>query len=141
MDVSFIVDNHIPAGGIIFQDERPVEVEILYALPEAKVVIESFGGEEQMSISVWDPEVYLDGFRFSECRGMDEAIARATGWKLRYNRLDETREPSIKRVGGIEVRTSEGFTDVSVWNVSITGLDGKIVKLRGIDGEERIYAA
>lgn len=141
MDVSFIVDSHIPAGGIIFQDERPVEVEILYALPEAKVVIESFGGEEQMSISVWDPEVYLDGFRLSECRGMDEAIARATGWKLRYNRLDETREPSIKRVGGIEVRTSEGFTDVSVWNVSITGLDGKIVKLRGIDGEERIYAA
>lgn len=141
MDVSFIVDNHIPAGGIIFQDERPVEVEILYALPEAKVVIESFEGEEQMSISVWDPEVYLDGFRLSECRGMDEAIARATGWKLRYNRLDETREPSIKRVGGIEVRTSEGFTDVSVWNVSITGLDGKIVKLRGIDGEERIYAA
>lgn len=140
MDISFIVDNPVTAGGIIFQDENPTEVEILYALPEAKVVIESFGGEEQRSISVWDPEVYLDGFRLSECEDMEEAIARATGWKQRYNRLDETRQPSLKRLGGVEVRTSEGFTDVSVWHVSITGLDGKIVKLRGIDGEERIYA-
>ena len=139
MDISFIVDNPVPAGGIIFQDEKPTEVEVREVLTE-EVAVESFGEEKQRLISVWETEVYLDGFRLSECEDMDEAIARATGWKTRYSRLDETRQPSLKRLGGVEVRVEEEITDVSVWRVSITGLDGKIVKLRSIKGEERIYA-
>lgn len=139
MDISFIVDNHVTAGGIIFQDEKPTEVEVREVLTE-EVAIESFGGEEQRLISVWETEVYLDGFRLSECEDMDEAIARATGWKTRYSRLDETRQPFIKRLGGVEVRVEEEIIDVSVWHVSITGLDGKIVKVRSNKGTGRIYA-
>lgn len=139
MDISFIVDNPVTAGGIIFQDENPTEVELREVLTGEEVV-ESFGGEEQMHFSTWETEVYLDGFRLTECEDMEEAIARATGWKQRYNRLDETRQPSLKRLGGVEVRTEEEITDVSVWHVSITGLDGKIVKVRSAKGVGRIYA-
>lgn len=139
MDISFIVGNHVPAGGIIFQDESPTEVDVRDVLPEEEV-IESFGGEAQMSVFAWSPEVYLDGFRLSECEDMEEAIARATGWKQRYSRLDETRQPSLRRLGGVEVRAGEGITDVSVWHVSITGLDGKIVKVRSTMEDEGIYA-
>ena len=139
MDIAFTVNAQVPAGGMVFQDEGLTEVQVFDLLPEENV-IESFGEEVQRSIFAWDPEVYLDGFRLSECQDMDEAIERATGWKLRYTRLDQTREPSIERVGGMEVRTAEGITEVSVWSVNITGFAGEIVKASNTQGEERIYA-
>lgn len=139
MDMSFIVDNRVPAGGIIFQDEMPVEVKVFDALPGTEVTT-SFDGEVNLNYFSWEPTVYLDGFRFTECKDMDEAIARATGWKQRYIRLNEILQPSTERLGEMTTWSGPFKVQASVWKVQIAGLEGKIVKATTSHHEERIYA-
>lgn len=139
MDMSFIVDNRISAGGIIFQDEMPVEVKVFDALPGTEVIT-SFDGETHLNYFSWEPTVYLNGFRLTECKDMDEAIARATGWKQRYIRLNEILQPSTERLGEMTTWSGPFKVQASVWKVQIAGLEGKIVKATTSHHEERIYA-
>lgn len=140
MDMSFIVDHHVPAGGIIFQDENPVEVEVLYAMPETGLAIESLGGERR-DFSVWKPEVYLSGFRLTECQGMGEAFARIMEWEGRYPDTEKTRQFYTERVGGMTISSREFEVEASVWKAEVSGFQGKIVKVRINNNEERIYTA
>lgn len=141
MNMSFIVDNHVPAGGILFQDEMPVEVKVFDALPGTEVTT-GFDGEAVMNYFSWEPTVYLNGFRLTECKDMDEATARATGWKQRYIRLNEILilKPSIEILGEMTTWSGPFKVQVSVWEVQIAGLEGKIVKATTSHHEERIYA-
>lgn len=140
MDMSFIVDNHVPAGGIIFQDEAPVEVEVLYAMPETGLAIESLR-RERRGFFVWSPEVYLDGFRLSECQGMGEAFARIMKWEGSCTETEKTLQFYTERVGGMTISSRDSEVEASVWKAEASGFQGKIVKVRINNNEERIYAA
>ena len=139
MDMSFIVDHHVPAGGILFQDEMPVEVKVFNALPGTEVTA-CFDGEVGINYFSWEPTVYLGEFRLTECKDMDEAIARATGWKQRYIRLNEILQPSTESLGEMTTWSGPFKVQASVWKVQIAGLEGKIVKATTSHHEERIYA-
>ncbi|ABF57458.1 gp5 [Corynebacterium phage P1201] len=139
MDMSFIVDHHVSAGGILFQDEMPVEVKVFDALPGTEVTT-GFDGEAGLHSFLWEPAVYLDGFRLTEWSTMDEAVARATTWREHYVRLNEIRQPSFERLGEMTTGSGPFKVQVSVWKVQISGLEGKIVKATTSHHEERIYA-